>query len=156
MHFPGAFPPRRPSRHLTAAGSQVRDKTSASPKMASVQFFRPWRSGIRMFLSDVVPTVPMILGYCHVHGGVRLWEEGEISGTSDASRRELDDACSVAVLAVGVLMVSLDGAQRAAVADAAIALTALVDSSTLEAHMEDKYFLVLKKHMAKHRTEDEA
>jgi len=56
MHFPGAFPPRRPSRHLTAAGSQVRDKTSASPKMASVQFFRPWRSGIRMFLSDEEPT----------------------------------------------------------------------------------------------------
>ncbi|KAJ1495157.1 hypothetical protein T484DRAFT_1763619 [Baffinella frigidus] len=53
----------------------VRDKSSA-PKIASVQFFRPWRLGNRMFLSDEEPTQLDVRAIIGIGGIKEMLKEG--------------------------------------------------------------------------------
>jgi hypothetical protein len=104
--------------------------------------------------SDLVPTLPALLGYRHVDHGVRipanageaLVGAGDVRASSSAENGTTDVAVGAKIVelaeAMGVRNVL--GVDEESASDAVVALTSLVNADALGDHFEDKYYVALK------------
>ena len=108
--------------------------------------------------SDLVPTLPALMGYRHVDHGVRIpsGKGGALCGArdvrtriedgsgSDPTRGEPSGAGKILQLADRLGVVGALGVDEETAADAADALANLVNSDALADHFEDKYYVALR------------
>ena len=111
--------------------------------------------------SDLVPTLPALMGYRHVDHGVRIptGKGGALCGARDVrTRREeeesgsarsgsgsgSDGAGKILQLADRLGVVGALGVDEETAADAADALASLVNADALADHFEDKYYVALR------------
>ena len=110
--------------------------------------------------TDLVPTLPALLGYRHVDHGVRIPKDGSgaLCGAKDVRRNIVPDreneqtamgkggdgATKILELADALGVGTALGVDEETAADAAAALASLVSSDALLDHFEDKYYVALK------------
>ena len=134
-------------------GLDVRMVNFGSPRVGNAAFVQLYNSLVPHSLrlvngTDAVPTVPALLGYRHVHHGIRLTPHGVAAPDappvlpSAASPSPGDVAAMAAAALTGAVNAGAVDAQTAA--EAAIALASLVDAAALEAHFEHQYLDALR------------
>ena len=136
------------------SGLDVRMVNFGSPRVGNAAFVRLYNSLVPHSLrlvngSDAVPTVPALLGYRHVHHGIRLTPHGVAAPDSPPVLPSVATPPSpgdVAALAAAALTgaVNAGAVDAQAAAEAATALASLVDSAALEAHFEHQYLDALR------------